>query len=334
MAQTSESGKTNLKEVNSITTRSGKVIELTPKPRECEKDPSIIEKSTPSEEVVKNPSRVPFPQALKSTSKSSSQHSEILEHLKQVKVNLPLLHVIPQVPIYAKVLKDLCTVKMKHRVKKIAFLTKHASVVIEQKVPPKYKDPGCPIVSCIIGNHEIAQALFDLGANVNIMPYAIYLALGLGEIKPTIVVLQLVDRSTIKPRGAVEDVPVQIDKFCYPVDFLVLDVKVDVNVNSKIPIILGRPFLAITNALINWRNDLMKLSFGNMTLDVNIFHVMKQLEEDDECHQTYMTDALVKKEAHALIDPDPLNSFFLNSEIPARYDNGEYANIYVAFNDF
>ncbi|XP_022841999.1 uncharacterized protein LOC111365695 [Olea europaea var. sylvestris] len=167
MVQTLGSEETNLKEVNPITTRYGKVIKPTPKLRESEKDPSSIEESTPSEEAVKNPSRVPFPQALKSTSKSSSQHSEILEHLKKVKVHLPLLHTISQVPTYAEVLKDLCTIKRKHHVKKTAFLIEHVSAVIEQKVPPKYKDPGCPTISCIIENHEIAQALLDLGTSAN-----------------------------------------------------------------------------------------------------------------------------------------------------------------------
>ncbi|XP_022893894.1 uncharacterized protein LOC111408360 [Olea europaea var. sylvestris] len=156
MAQTSGSRENNIKEVNAITTRSGKVIEPTSKPREDEKDSSNSEESTSSEEVVKNPPQVPFPQSLKSTSKSIGQHSEILEHLKQVKINLPLLHVISQVPTYAKVLKDLYTMKRKYHVKKTAFLTEHVSAVIEQRIPPKYKDPGCPTVSCVIGNHEIS----------------------------------------------------------------------------------------------------------------------------------------------------------------------------------
>ncbi|XP_022851015.1 uncharacterized protein LOC111372832 [Olea europaea var. sylvestris] len=240
MAQTSDSGESNLKEANVITTRSGKVIEPISKLRENEKESSESEESSPSDEAVGNPSRVPFPQAFKLSPKSVNQHNEILEHLRQVQINLPLLHVISQVPTYAKVLKDLCTVKRKHIVKKTAFLTEQVSAVIEQRIPPKYKDPGCPIVSCVIGNHEFAEALLDLGASVNLMPHSIYLLLGLGEIKPTSVALQLADRSTIRPRGVVEDVLVQIDKFYYPVDFLVLDVKVDVNVDSKIPIILGR----------------------------------------------------------------------------------------------
>ena len=108
------------------------------------------------------------------------------------------------------------------------------------------------------------------------MSYSIYLQLGLGEIKPTSVVLQLADRSIKKPRGIVEDVLLQIDKFYYPVDFLVLDTHSVVNMESKIPLILGRPFLATANALINCRNGLMKLSFGNMTLEVNIIYIGKQ----------------------------------------------------------
>ena len=65
-------------------------------------------------------------------------------------------------------------------------------MVIEQRVPPKYKDPGCPIITCHIETHEFDQALLDLGASVNHMPYSIHLLLGLGEIKPTCIVLQLV----------------------------------------------------------------------------------------------------------------------------------------------
>ncbi|XP_022857020.1 uncharacterized protein LOC111378083 [Olea europaea var. sylvestris] len=263
MAQTSGSGETNFKEVNAITTRFGKVIEPALQSRDNQKDLSEPNESNPSEKVVEAPIRVHFSQAFKSTSKSTTQHNVILKHLKQVKINLPLLHVFSQVSTYAKVLKDLCTMKRKHRVKKSIFLTEHVSIVIEQKILPKYKDPGCPTVSCIIKSHEISQALLDLGASVNIMSCDIYLSLGLREMKPTSVSLQLANRSTIRPREVVENVP----------------------------------FLATANALISCKNGLMKLSFGNMTLDVNIFHIMKQHKEDDKCHQTFLIDALVQEEA-------------------------------------
>jgi len=84
----------------------------------------------------------------------------------------------------------------------------------------KYKDPGCPTISCFIEEHKIEKALLDLGASVNLLPYSIYQSLNLGEWKPTSVTLLLLDRSVKMPRGIVEDVLVQVDKFIYPMDLL------------------------------------------------------------------------------------------------------------------
>ena len=86
----------------------------------------------------------------------------------------------------------------------------------------------------------------------------------------------LADRSVKVPKGIVEDVLVQVDKFIYPVDFIVLETEPVVNNYKPIPVILGRPFLATANALINCRNGLMNLSFGNMTLELNVFNMCKQ----------------------------------------------------------
>lgn len=85
------------------------------------------------------------------------------------------------------------------------------------------QDPRCPTISCIIGNHQIEQALLDLGVSANLLPYSVYEQLGLGKLKPTKVTLQLADWSVKIPWGIVEDVLVQIDKFYFPVDFTVLD---------------------------------------------------------------------------------------------------------------
>ena len=66
---------------------------------------------------------------------------------------------------------------------------------------------------------------------------------------------------------------VKVDKFYYPVDFVVLDTEPIANGPNHVPIILGRPFLATANAIINCRNGVMQLTFGNMTLELNIFHL-------------------------------------------------------------
>lgn len=102
---------------------------------------------------------------------------------------------IKQIPPYAKFLKDLCTIKRKLNVQKKAFLTEQVSAIIQQTSPPKFKDPGYPTISCVIGNYRIEQALLDLGTSVNLLPCTVYEQLGLGELKPTTITLQLADRS-------------------------------------------------------------------------------------------------------------------------------------------
>ena len=137
----------------------------------------------------------------------------------------------------------------------------------------KYKDPESPTISVNIGGTCIDKALLDLGASVNLLPYTMYKQLGLGELKPTNITLSLADRSVKIPKGIVEDVLVKVDNFYYPVNFVVLDTEPIVESPHQVPIILGRPFFATANATINCRNGIMQLTFGNMTLELNIFHL-------------------------------------------------------------
>ena len=58
---------------------------------------------------------------------------------------------------------------------------------------------------------------------MNLLSYSVYKQLGLGELKPANITLSLADRSVKIPKGIVEDVLVKVDKFYYPVDFVVLD---------------------------------------------------------------------------------------------------------------
>ena len=201
-----------------------------------------------------------------------------------MKVNIPLLDMIKQVPTYAKFLKDLCTVKKGLGIEKKSFLTEQFNSIIQSKTLMKYKDPGSPTISVNIGGTCIDKALLDLGASVNVLPYSVYKQLGLGELKPTNITLSLADRSVKIPKGIVEDVLVKVDKFYYPVDFVVLDTEPIASGPNHVPIIPGRPFLAIANAIINCRNGVMQLTFGNMTLELNIFHLSNRhkLVEDDK----------------------------------------------------
>ena len=179
-----------------ITLRSGKKVEPpTPKPHDEEeeetkkgeemkgkkKDVSEMkedyestvntnpEKILLKEEMLKKHTSPPFPQALHGK-KEIRNASEILEVLRQVKVNIPLLDIIKQVPSYAKFLKDLCTIKRGLNVNKKAFLTEQVSAIFQCKSPLKYKDSGCPTISVMIGGKIVEKALLNLGASVNLLP--------------------------------------------------------------------------------------------------------------------------------------------------------------------
>ena len=270
-----------------ITLRSGREIEqpvpMTAK-ETCKEKGVESERVIISEDPVKKTMPPPFPQALRGKKKIPNQ-VENWEVLRQVKVNIPMLDMIEQVPTYAKFLKDLCTVKKGLGIKKKAFLTDQVSAIIQSKTPVKYKDPGSPTISVNIGWTCIDKALLDLGANVNLLPYSVYKQLGLGELKPTNITLSLADRSVKIPKGIVEDVLVKVDKFYFPVDVVVLDTEPIASGPNHVPIIMGRPFLTTANAIINCQIGVMQLTFGNMTLELNIFHLShkhKQVEGDKE----------------------------------------------------
>ena len=166
-------------------------------------------------------------------------------------MNIPLLDMIKQVPTYAKFLKELCTVKKGFGINKKAFLTEQVSSIIQCKTLLKNKDPGSPTISVNIGGTCIDKALLNLGASVNLLPYSMYKQLGLGELNPTNITLSLADRSMKILKGIVEDVLVKVDNFYYLVDFVVLDTEPMVESTHQVPIILGRPFLATANAIVN-----------------------------------------------------------------------------------
>ena len=118
---------------------------------------------------------------------------KILEIFNKVKINVPLLDIIQQVPSYAKILKDTCTKKRKANVPKKAFLATNISELLSGLISVKYKDPSCPTIACTIGQTEISHALLDLGVSINLLPLSKYQQHVLGELNPTRVTIQLVD---------------------------------------------------------------------------------------------------------------------------------------------
>ena len=312
------------------TLRSGKVVDKTIQTKEPTQDSQselVREDEVSNQPHVPNTNEIdgepeedksthvppaPYPHKLR-VPKKLDNHYEIYELFKQVKLNIPLLDAIKQIPSYAKFLKDLCTVKRKLGVNKEAFMTEQSTSLIRNNLPPKYKDPRSPTISIVVGNSKLGHALVDLGASVNLLPYSVYVDLRLGELEPTNITLQLADRSVKIPRGIVKDVLVQVDKFYFPVDFVVLDTQPVVNQGTQFPVILGRPFLATANAIIHCRGGLMTLSFGNMTVNLNIFNVIKGMGDEGDVCEVNMVDFVVQKYLDNVSHDDPLKLCMVSS---------------------
>nr|GEW32663.1 hypothetical protein [Tanacetum cinerariifolium] len=128
-----------------------------------------------------------------------------------------------------------------------ATMNSHYSTILNDTLPPKENDPWSFTLLFYINNMSFIKALTDLGASVNVMPYSTFTNLGLGELVPTKLIVELANRTKKHPKGIAKNVLVGNDKFVFPVDFIVLDMPEDI----KVLLILGRPFLPTAHAKID-----------------------------------------------------------------------------------
>ena len=186
-------------------------------------------------------------------------------------------------------------------------LTEECSAILQRKLPQKLKDPGSFTIPCTIGTAIFERALCDLGASINLMPLSIFKRLGLGEARPTTVTLQLADRSLKHPRGIIEDVLVKVDKFIFPADFIVLDMEED----KEISIILGRPFLETSRAMIDVQRGELKLRVQEEEVKFNVFEAVRHPVESDTCFMADIVEAIVSSRRDLT---DPLETSLVEDE--------------------
>ncbi|XP_057984558.1 uncharacterized protein LOC131169354 [Hevea brasiliensis] len=158
---------------------------------------------------------------------------------------------------------------------------------------------------------NIDKALCDLEASVSLIPLSICKKLEVRELKPITISLQLADRSVKYPMGILENIPIKVGKFFIPVDFVVLEMEEDV----QIPIILGRPFLANTGAIIDIKNGWLTLKVGDEKVKFNLFNTMKHKLEPDECFKVDIVNKQVEEEFHKIHLEDPLKACIIHSHI-------------------
>ncbi|XP_022014263.1 uncharacterized protein LOC110913749 [Helianthus annuus] len=212
----------------------------------------------------------------------------------KLKINLPFIEALQSMPKYAKFLKDL--LKRKERIGELSNipLTGGCSAVVLNKLPEKLTDPGTFTIPCFFGGAVTpSHALADLGASINLMPFSLYERLDLGELTPTRMSLSLADRSVKYPRGIVENLLVKVDRFVFPVDFVVLDMEAD----ERVPIILGRPFLRTAKAIIDVFDGKISLRAGDEVVTFEIDRAMQHPSCGDDvsgpCHSVYFLNSFI-----------------------------------------
>ncbi|KAJ9538031.1 hypothetical protein OSB04_030764 [Centaurea solstitialis] len=267
------------------TTRGGKVVVGPPMPK-TNQIPNLqviepeVELPSPTTDVAREetvrpkevttprvparvPARVPYPARLRKE-KKEAQYRKFIELIKQVDINVPLVDFIAGVPGHTKFLKELVASRARMGTEEIAFLSAECSAVLSDT--PKKGDPGSFTIPCYFDKSISCRALADLGASLNLMPLSFYQKLGLGELKSTRMTIQLADRSVKYPVGIAEDVVVRVDKFVFPADFVILDIKDEV----KVPLILGRPFLNTASAVIHVAERELSLGVGKDRITLSI----------------------------------------------------------------
>ncbi|KAL5574287.1 hypothetical protein UlMin_023884 [Ulmus minor] len=303
-----------------ITLRSGNTVEVPEASKRTQKESDLVQEEVPTEQAknqqenreVENsaeksdadvsvvPQQIhqqrrpppPFPQRFQKQ-QQDKKFQKFLDVLKQLHINIPFVEALEQMPNYVKFMKDMLMKKRRFGEFETVALTRECSAALQSKLPPKLQDPRSFTIPCSIGGQYCGKALCDLGASINLMPMSIFKTLGIGEARATTVSLQLADRSIAQPEGKIEDVLVKVDKFIFPVDFIILDFEADM----EVPIILGRPFLATGRALIDVQKGELTMRVNDQKVTVNVLNDLKHPdEESEECSFVKTIDSLVQKQ--------------------------------------
>eukprot|EP00253_Pinus_taeda_P028979 PITA_28979 len=262
--ETPEEGP-DLRECNDLQLRSGRIIQTEGSktiqiedqlPREhLSQEEDVNRQQTQNQATTSSP---PFPERLVIPRPIQQRNFDILGELQNLYIKIPFLQAIQDIPIYAKTIKELCIKRPRRntinnpRVQVVGTLS---DLLSGKETPIKYEDPGNHIVTIQIYGQTLTNALVDLGAAINILTTATCQKLGITSAESTSTLLELADRSVVRPKGILHDVMVSVDSWEYPIDFLIINPKTRLDGH---PLILGRPWLTTVDAYIGcWQGNMI-----------------------------------------------------------------------------
>ncbi|GJT27860.1 reverse transcriptase domain-containing protein [Tanacetum coccineum] len=212
---------------------------------------------------------IPFPSRRndeRRREKANDQIEKFYEIFRDLSFEISFTDALMLMPKFASTLKTLIGNKEKLSEMARTPLNENCSAVILNKLPKKLGDPGRFLIPCEFSGINTCNALADLGASINLMPYSVWKNLSLPELTPTCMTLELADRSISEPIGIAEDVYVTVGKFQFPADFVVVDFEPD----PRVPLILGRSFLKTSRALIDVYEGEITLRVGREAITFNL----------------------------------------------------------------
>ncbi|XP_048231747.1 uncharacterized protein LOC125370420 [Ricinus communis] len=237
----------------------------------------------------------------KNTESNPREHVKAitLQSSKQLSSSIPILDNDDVVQV-CEVLKEILSNKRKLEDLAIVTLNEECLAILQNKLPKKKHDPGSFTIPCVIGDLTIKNALPDLGACINLIMYSLFTKLGLGETKPTRTSIQLADRTVKYPRSIVEDVLVKVDKFIFPVDFVIMDMDGE----SNVPLVL-----AMFRIIIDVYDGKLGLRVGDETITFDLNNSMRQsLDHDDKDEHELSNESVLEQLAFLLANEPSKNT--------------------------
>ncbi|GKC12458.1 reverse transcriptase domain-containing protein [Tanacetum coccineum] len=246
---------------------------------------------------------IPYPSRLnneKLQGKDDIQINSFLQMFKKIHFNISFFEALAHMPKFAKMVKDLLTNKEKLLEIANTPVNENCSAVILKRLPKKLEDTGRFLNPCEFYGLESCMALADLGASINLMPLSVWKKLSLPELSTTRMTLELATWTITVLKGIAEDVFVQVCNFTFPADFVVVDYEVD----PRVPLILGRPFLRTAHALVDVHGEKLTLRVGDEELIFNVENASKhpQKHSDNSIHKIDILDTTCDDHVHEVLN--------------------------------
>ncbi|GJY56767.1 reverse transcriptase domain-containing protein [Tanacetum coccineum] len=293
-------------DVKAITTRSGVAYDgptipptPSPLPKEVEREtemtkekvqntslgstahvqPPIVQDPIPESKVISKPKpkpSIPYPSRLndqKLCEKANNQMLKFLQTFQRLHFNISFTDALLHMLKFASTFKSLLSNKEK-----------------------LFKLENTPLNENCLTLDE-CLALADLGASINLMPLSVWKQLSLPELTSTCMTLELADRSVAHPKGVAEDVFVKVGKFYFLADFVVVDYDVD----PRVPLILGRPFLRTARALIDVYGEELTLRVDDEAITFKVGQTSRYSRSYETVNQVNVIDVACEEYAQEVL---------------------------------